>query len=287
MNSRSAAIELKHVCLQRGGQQILNHITWTLCRGQVAAILGPNGSGKTTLTRVITGYEWPTSGEVQVLGQTLGQTDMRELRKRVQVLNPSARYGVDPELTSTEAVLTGYFASLALYEQVSDQQIRRAEHLLDVLGMSHRKQHRFGLLSTGEQRRVLLARALVEIPDILILDEPTAGLDVNAREHLLATIDQLHRLPNSPAVITITHHVEEISPSTEQVLLLKGGQVMAMGRPEQVIGPEILSELFDCKVFVQQRSRRYWLEVLPEAWVDLLNGAKPYGAPRQGGGNPR
>ncbi|MHB1158451.1 MAG: ABC transporter ATP-binding protein [Phycisphaerales bacterium] len=277
MIQRSAAIEMKGVCLQRGEQAILSDITWTLRQGEVAAILGPNGSGKTTLTRVIAGYEWPSGGEVRVLGQTLGHTDMRELRKRVQVLNPSARFGVDDDLTAVDAVLTGYFASLALYEQVSDAQMRRADHLLDVLGMSDRKGHRFGQLSTGEQRRVLLARSLVEIPDILILDEPTAGLDVNAREHLLATIDQLRHLPNAPAVITITHHVEEISPNTGQVVMLKRGRVVAAGRPEQVISPETLSELFDCKVFVQRRSKRYWLEVLPEAWVDLLNGSRSGG----------
>ncbi len=266
----TAAIELRDVSLRRGDVWILDGIDWRVPAGSVAAILGPNGSGKTTLTRVITGYEWPTIGRVEVLGQRLGQTDVRELRRRVQIVNPSARFGVDANLPAIDVVLTGYFATLALFDPVSQPQRQRARELLATVGLAHRADHALGLLSTGEQRRCLLARALVELPEILILDEPTAGLDIPAREHLLATIDQLHTLPDRPTIVTITHHVEEISPATDQVLLLKSGRVAACGRPDEAITPEILSRLFDCKVFVQKRSRRYWLEVLPEAWVDLL-----------------
>jgi iron complex transport system ATP-binding protein len=268
------AIRLHHVTLRRGTTTILDRLDWTVHRGQAVALLGPNGSGKTTLTRVITGYEWPTTGVVDVLDERLGHTDVRQLRRRVQIVNPSARYSVDPDLRAVDAVLTGYTASLYLYEPPNAEQRDRAEHLLRIMGLAHRLDQRFGLLSTGEQRRALLARALVRLPEILILDEPTAGLDVPGREHLLATIDQLHRLPDGPTLITVTHHVEEISPSTEQVLLLKAGRALAVGPPDRVINPETLSRLFDCKVFVQKRSGRYWLEVLPEAWIDLLKGRR-------------
>jgi len=266
----SAAIALKDVSVVRGGVPILRDINWTLRRGAVAALLGPNGSGKTTLTRVITGYEWPTTGTVEVLGETLGLVDVHALRKRVQIVNPSARFGVDASLPADRVVLTGFTASLYLYDQPTDEQRDRARRLLHAVGLSHRIEHPFGLMSTGEQRRCLLARALVRLPEMLILDEPTAGLDVNGREHLLATIDQLHRLPDAPTILIVTHHVEEISPAAEQVVLLKNGRITHAGPPDAVISPETLSHLFGCRVYVQKRSGRHWLEVLPEAWLDLL-----------------
>jgi iron complex transport system ATP-binding protein len=265
------AVQMRNLSVRRGDVTILEDINWTLRRGAVAALLGPNGSGKTTLTRVITGYEWPTEGTVDVLGDRMGRVDVRELRKRVQIVNPSARFGVDAGLTAEQVVLTGYTATLYLYDSVTDEQRQRARRLLRAVGLSHRTDHKFGTMSTGEQRRCLLARALVRLPEMLILDEPTAGLDVNAREHLLATIDQLHRLPDAPTILIVTHHVEEISPAAEQVVLLKEGRITACGKPDDVISPEILSDLFGCKVFVQKRSGRHWLEVLPEAWLDLLS----------------
>lgn len=264
------AIALSDVSVRRGATWILDGIDWIVPQGAVAAILGPNGSGKTTLTRVITGYEWPSTGQVRVLGQTLGQVDVRQLRKRIQIVNPSARFGVDDRLSACDVVLTGYFATLGLYDTTTADQQDHARSLLKTVGLGHRIEHEYGKLSTGEQRRCLLARALVELPEILILDEPTAGLDIPAREHLLATIEQLQHLSRQPTIITITHHVEEISPATAHVLMLKDGQVAAQGRPDEVLTPEILSKLYDCKVYVQRRGRRYWLEVLPEAWIDLL-----------------
>jgi len=267
----TAAVAMNHVSVVRSDVPILRDVSWTLPRGSVAALLGPNGSGKTTLTRVITGYEWPTTGTVHVLDEQLGSVDVRELRRRVQIVNPSARYGVDATMTAEHVVLTGYTASLYLYGTISDEQRDRARRLLRAVGLSHRMEQPFGLMSTGEQRRCLLARALVRLPEMLILDEPTAGLDVNGREHLLATIDQLHRLPDAPTILIVTHHVEEISPATEQVVMLKQGRVIACGAPDAVITPETLSDLFGCRVYVQKRSGRHWLEVLPEAWLDLLD----------------
>ncbi|MFK7789687.1 MAG: ATP-binding cassette domain-containing protein, partial [Phycisphaeraceae bacterium] len=127
-----------------------------------------------------------------------------------------------------------------------------------------------GKLSTGEQRRALIARALVHKPELLILDEPTAGLDLRGREQVLATIEQLLNQPDAPAVLMITHHVEELSPSTSQVLLMKEGRFVAAGQPDQVINPETLSDVYGCKVYVKKSNGRYWLEVLPEAWLDLV-----------------
>ena len=275
MADSSPAVEMTDVTLMRGLVTILSHINWQLPRGAYAALLGPNGSGKTTLMHVLTGYMWPTSGSVDVLGMRLGQIDVRQLRRRVGLVDPAQRFGVDGTLTAHQAVLTGHFATLALYDEVDDRQIEHADHLLAAVALEHRRDQPFRLLSTGEQRRCLLARALVHVPELLILDEPTAGLDVSGREHLLATIDQLRKRTHAPTIIMVTHHVEEISPAADQVLLLKDGRITACGTPRRVITPETLSDLFDTRVFVQKRSGRYWLEVLPEAWRDLLNDQPP------------
>ena len=172
-------------------------------------------------------------------------------------------------------MLTGYFATLNLYDEVTPQQREHAEHLLETVGLSHRLSQRIRVLSTGEKRRALIARALVRLPELLILDEPTAGLDVSGRERVLATIEQLRGMHPELTVFMITHHVEELSPGTDQVLMLRSGQVAAAGSPEAVITPETLSEVLGCKVYVQERAGRFWLEVLPEAWLDLTDPDPP------------
>ncbi|MBI1371925.1 MAG: ATP-binding cassette domain-containing protein [Phycisphaera sp.] len=265
------AVRMAGVSVRRGDVHILEGVEWTVPRGSSVAVLGPNGSGKTTLMRTITGFMWPTTGTVDVLGRRLGRTDVRELRRYIGVVDPSERFGVDEDLTTLDAVLTGYFATLNLYDEATAEQRAHAEHLLDTVGLSHRRTQRIRVLSTGEKRRALLARALVRLPELLILDEPTAGLDVSGRERVLATIEQLRAMHPELTVFMITHHVEEISPSTDQVLLLRRGRVAAVGRPDHVITPETLSDVLGCKVYVQKRAGRFWLEVLPEAWLDLAD----------------
>ena len=281
MNSptdNNLAIDVADLRLVRNNITILDGINCRLPRGQCAAILGPNGCGKTTFTRALLGQMFATAGTVRVLGETLGRTDIRKLRQRIGIVNPTtdsasmhlAGAVVDQELTATQAVLTGYFGTVGLYDKTSDEQQHRARHLLEHVGLGHRAEHRFGQLSTGEQRRALIARALVHMPELLILDEPTAGLDISGREHVLATLETILAQPNPPAVLMITHHVEELSPRTRQVMLMNAGRFIATGTPRQIITPEHLSQTFGCKVFVRKVHGRYWLEVLPEAWLDLL-----------------
>ncbi len=270
-SSDNLSIDLRDVSVVRQDTPILDNVTWQVPRGGCAAILGPNGSGKTTLTRVIAGYEWPSSGRVTVLGQTLGQTDVRKLRQRLAVVNPAERFGVNAELTAQQVVLTGCFGTLGLYDQPTSEQADKADHLLCTVGLSHRNKHRYGLLSTGEQRRCLLARAMIDLPELLILDEPTAGLDIAGREHLLATLEQMLEKPDAPTLILVTHHVEELARATSQVIMLREGRIIAHGPPDTTITPETLSRVMGCKVFVSRRAGRFWLEVLPEAWPELLN----------------
>lgn len=271
------AFRVEALTVRRGTTTILDGLSLHAPRGRVTALLGPNGCGKTTLSRALTGHAFAAEGTVTVLGQTLGRTDIRALRRRIGVVNPTTDSFdthtpgavVDATLSATDAACTGYFATVGLYDRPTDSQRDHARQLLRAVGLEHRLDHRVAVLSTGEQRRVLIARALVTRPELLILDEPTAGLDIAGREQVLATIEQLVSAENPPAVLMITHHVEELSPRTDRVWLMKQGRIVSQGAPHETITPETLSDVFGCKVFVRNIQGRYWLEVLPEAWVNL------------------
>ncbi len=274
------AVEIVGVRVVRQGKAILDSVSVTIPAGSCTAILGPNGCGKTSLTRVITGHMFPAEGQVRVLGSVMGQTDVRQLRRRIAVVNPSVDAGgghdygavVDAELSALEATLTGYFGTVGLYDPPTAAQREHAAFLLQRVGLGGHEAQPFGLLSTGEKRRCLIARALVQTPELLILDEPTAGLDLRGREQVLATIEMLLAKPQSPpvTVLMITHHVEELSPRTSRVMLMRAGRITHAGRPADVITPESLTATFGCKVFVRRLHGRYWLEVLPETWLDLI-----------------
>jgi iron complex transport system ATP-binding protein len=275
------AVDVRDLVVVRNGTTILDRLSCRLEPGRYTAVLGPNGCGKTTLARCLVGQMFATAGTVRVLGETLGRTDIRKLRRRIGIVNPTTDPGgvggyhvmgavVDADLSATEAVVTGFFGTVGLYDAYTDAQGERARRLLSLVGLAQRTDHRFGLLSTGEQRRALIARALVHVPELLILDEPTAGLDLAGREQVLATVEQVLSQPNAPAVLMITHHVEELSPRTHRVLLMKDGRLISTGTPDQVITPRKLGEAFGCQVSVQRVHGRYWLRVLPEAWVDLV-----------------
>ena len=273
MTRQTDAVVTCDLTVTRLNTRILRGITCRIPSGVCTAILGPNGSGKTTFTRTLTAQMFVTKGTVTVLGETIGHTDVRALRQRIGVVNPSVgRHGgvtVDDELSAHEAVLTGFFGTIGLYHQVSAEQCSRADEALEQVGVAHRRDLRFALLSTGEQRRCLIARALVNRSELLILDEPTAGMDITGREQVLATVERILAQPNPPTVLMITHHVEEMSPRTRHVMLFKDGQVVASGAPDAVITAGTLSSLYDCPVFVRKEHGRFWLQVLPGAWQKL------------------
>jgi len=278
----SLAVEVKNVCLTRQGNEILRGVSLSLPKGKCSALLGPNGCGKTTLTRLLTGNLYPTAGTVQVLGETIGATDVRKLRARIGLINPSSTSTqvvpvVDPRLSATRAVVTGLLGTAALHpadeKTLPSDAFDHARHHLEAVSMASHLNQSFGTLSTGEQRRVLIARAMIRKPELFILDEPTVGLDIHGREQVLATVDRVLKEPDPPTVLLITHHVEELPPDTAQTFLMRDGLITAGGPPEAVLTPEKLSDTFGCKVFVRREDGRWWLQVLPEAWIELLNNS--------------
>ena len=276
---QKTAVRICNLQVRRGQVKILRDLDCTIPAGKCTAVLGPNGSGKTTLTRAITGHAFITAGSMTVLGQKIGHTDIRALRRRIGVVHTATDSSgahvsgavVDGELSARDAVLTGFFGTVALYDRPDDHQDHRANDALEKVGLTHRRDLRFSLLSSGEQRLCLIARALVTRPRLLILDEPTSGLDPAAREAVLATVQLILDGPHPPTVLLITHHVEELPRSTALVLLLKEGRLAAAGSPKQVITDASLADLFGCKVSVRRENGRFWLSILPEAWTDLVD----------------
>lgn len=266
-----AAIRLNDVGFQRGGNWILREIDWQVPAGACAAILGPNGSGKSTLTRVIAGHLWPSVGQVSVLGEEFGTVDLHQLRRGLRLVQSSGPVEMDPDLTTLEVTLSGYFGTLGLYDAVTESMRREAADTLDRVGLHGVIDHRFTTLSSGERMRCLIARALVVKPLLLMLDEPTAGLDLLAREQVLATVQALfEETPDPPAVVFITHHLEELPPATSNVLLLGRGRAVARGAPAEVLRGEILSPVYGCPMDVSRVGSRFYAQVHPGAWRGLL-----------------
>jgi iron complex transport system ATP-binding protein len=268
----SRAIRLAHVGLKRAERWILRDISWTVPAGACCAILGPNGSGKSTLTRILAAHLWPTAGQCEVLGGKFGQVSLPELRQSIRLVQPAGPYDVDPQLSTREVVLTGYFGTMALYDAVTAAMEKHADDLLAQVGLSHVADQKYETLSSGEKVRSLIARALAAKPRLLLLDEPTAGLDLLAREQVLATVQSLFEGPdgNPPTVVLITHHVEELPPATSQVLLLDNGSTAASGAPAEVLREDVMSRVYRCPLNVRYSHGRWSVHVHPAAWEGLL-----------------
>lgn len=275
MNSPLAdpAIDLYSVGVLRQGRWILRDVDWRVSTGACVAILGPNGSGKSTLARLLSGHLFPTRGTMRVLGGQFGEVNLPELRRQIRLVQPAGPYDVDPALTTRGVVLTGFFSTLHLYDAVDDVQRRRADEVLDQIGLTAVADHPYRTLSSGERVRALIGRALVTSPRLLLLDEPTAGMDLLAREQVLATIQRLHdRAGNQhrPTIVLITHHTEELLPAVSQILLLDNGQPAAVGPVAEVLRDDVLSRVYRFPVTVRRAGGRYYTQIHPGAWESLL-----------------
>jgi iron complex transport system ATP-binding protein len=254
-----AIADLTEVCFYRDKRPILHNVSWRIELGTHWALLGANGSGKTTLLKIITGYEWPTSGRVEVLGQLYGACDLRDVRPRIGWVSSSLEHRLPALDTALEVVASGLDASIGVYRELETGEAERARLALDQVGGAKIGSSAYGTLSQGEQQRVLIARALVARPELLILDEPCAGLDPAARAQFLDDLGTLASAHDAPTMILVTHHIEEIGPWLSRVQILRQGCVAASGTPEAVLRSEILSEAFDCDCHVERIAGRYWL----------------------------
>ncbi|MBM3288537.1 MAG: ABC transporter ATP-binding protein [Candidatus Hydrogenedentes bacterium] len=255
-------LRLDGVRFVRSHRTILDGVSWTIRAGEHWAILGANGSGKTTLLKIVTGYEWSTDGTLDVLGQRFGETDVRALRRHVGWVSASIEQRLPPRDRAIEIVLSGLDASLGIYRLFDASEKDAALAALEAVGAGHLARQRFGVLSQGEQQRVLIARALVVKPALLLLDEPCAGLDPAARHRFLADLAVLARLPRAPALVMVTHHIEEIGPWVNRVLVLARGAVLASGPPERVLTPEILTGAFSAPCSVHATNGTYRIEIV-------------------------
>ncbi len=258
-----SVIKLEGVWFTRQGRDILHGVSWEIARGQHWAIIGANGSGKTTLLQIAVGYIWPNEGGVWVLGQEHGQVDLRSLRRKIGWVSSSLEGLIHRGQTAGQIVLSGAFASTALFDKPTAGQKTRAAALLEDMGCPAIATRQFGVLSLGEQQKVLIARALMAQPQLLILDEPCSGLDIPSRESILGRVEALCRKNGKAgmSVVMVTHHIEEIPPSITHVLVLRQGRVLAAGTKEAVLTPGVLGEAFGVELHVDQSHGRYWPRV--------------------------
>lgn len=252
-------VEIDRLSCVRGGNEILSGISWVIERGRHWALLGSNGSGKTTLLKILTGYEWPTAGDVRVLGRHFGEYDLRELRKTIGWVSAAIEQRLPMRDTAVEIAASGFDASIGLYREPEAAEWERARQAIHQVGADAFANRAFGLLSQGEQQRVLIARSLVNDPALLVLDEPCAGLDPAAREHFLRDIERMLGQAAPPTVVLVTHHIEEIGPWVERVLVLKRGRTLAAGPVGETLTGDVMRQAFDIDCEVVKTGEQYRL----------------------------
>lgn len=249
--------------IKRARTRILEDVSWRVRLGQHWVILGANGSGKTSLLSALTGYLMPTTGEIFLLGERYGEFDWRELRKRVGLVSSSVRQMMNDDEPALETIVSGKFAMIDLWGRVTRGDRTRGLQLLRQVEGAHLAERPWRVLSQGERQRVLIGRALMAKPQLLILDEPCAGLDPAARERFLQFLQRLGSQKNSPTLVFVTHHVEEIMPVFSHLLILKGGRVLAAGEKLKTLNARLLSRAFTTRAELKQKHGRYTMNVSP------------------------
>ncbi len=255
-------LEIQGLSIHRSKFKILDDISWQVRRGENWAILGANGSGKTSLLKALVGYLTPTTGTITVLNESFGHSDWRELRKAVGIVSSSVANLIHPEDTGLEIVVGGKSASIGSWKRIHKAERRSALDLLESVKADHLEGKIWALFSQGERQRILIARALMAKPAILILDEPCAGLDPVAREDFLAFLTHHAASTHAAPLLFVTHHVEEIIPCLTHALVLKSGRVLTAG-PLSQLNSSVLSEAFSCRVILRRKNHRITLTVKP------------------------
>ncbi len=255
----TAVVDLAQVSVVRGGATLLDEVTWRVDESDRWVVIGPNGAGKTSLLRIAAAMEYPSSGRAYVLGERLGHVDMSELRSRVGLSSSALSQRVpDDEVVRDLVVSAGYAVLGRWREKYEDVDYEQAVDMLESLGAEHLAERTYGTLSEGERKRVLIARSLMTDPELLLLDEPAAGLDLGGREELVARLADLAADPDAPATVLVTHHVEEIPPGFSHCLLLSEGKVVASGLLTDVLTSENLSKAFGQSIALEMIDGRYF-----------------------------
>ena len=260
-NSSRPVLSVSGLRIERDGTVILHDVDWRVQRGEHWVILGANGSGKTSLLSALSGYLMPTSGEISVLGEIYGESDWRELRKQIGLVSSSIRQMMADDEPALATVASGKYAMIDFWGRVTRAEKIQARKLLRQVECEYLADREWRVLSQGERQRVLIGRALMAKPRVLILDEPCAGLDPAAREHFLQFLQRLGAQKNSQTLVLVTHHVEEIMPVFSHVLILKDGSVLTSGKKAGVLTSRKLSEAFNTPMKLTAKASRYTLRV--------------------------
>jgi iron complex transport system ATP-binding protein len=255
--STGTVLKFTEVDFVRDQNIILNKINFELNFEQHLVILGPNGAGKTSLIDIAAGFAFPTQGQVAILGQIMGKTDLSQLKLSIGYAGPRLKLLMEPSEKVFDAVISSAYGIIGRwYEEYAETDIARAEYVLELLGMKDFRDREFGNLSAGEAKKVEIARALMNDPELLILDEPAASLDLPAREDLLLQLNNLIRSGLSPSILMVTHHIEEVPEGFTHALLLNDGQVLFKGEIDQALTENNLSQLYGSNIKVMQADGR-------------------------------
>lgn len=238
------AFEFKNVSFIRDKKSLLNNVNWSVESTDNWAILGLNGAGKTLLLQLICGYLWPSKGRLEVLDQVFGQASIPELQRRIGWVSTALQYRMKNWETAERIVLSGKFASIGLYQQYSKDELEQAKTILKNAGGESLIGKKYEVLSQGERQLVLISRALMANPELLILDEPCNGLDLFAREKLLSQIERIAQQENHPTLLYVTHHTEEILPCFDHLMLLKDGEIFAKGTQSELFNEETFADFY-------------------------------------------
>jgi len=251
-------LKLRGVSVRRETSMLLRNVDWTAHENERWIVIGPNGAGKTTLLQVAATSLFPTEGTVEVLGERLGEVDVFDLRPRIGLTSAALGERVPPGEKVIDLVLTASYAILGRWkEEYESSDVTRAVELLDALGCAHLIRRRFATLSEGERKRVQIARAMMPDPEILLFDEPAAGLDLGGREDLLRRLSQLARDPKAPMMVLVTHHVEEVPDGFTHAMLLRRGSLLAAGPIDEVFTARNLSRCFGVPLEIEYRKARW------------------------------
>src|SRR5690606_7219228 len=254
----SPVVELADVTLIRGGNKLLDGVSWTIEEDERWVVLGPNGAGKTTLLQVAAARMHPTGGTARILGETLGNVNVFDLRPRIGLTSAALAEKIPRDERVHDVVVSASYAVLGRWREHYDELDHdRADELLAWLNVAEYADRTFGTLSEGERKRVQIARALMTDPELLLLDEPAAGLDLAGREGLVARLAELAYDPDAPALVLVTHHVEEIPPGFTHALLLREGTIVAQGPLAWTITDEHLSKAFGLSLRVRHEDGRF------------------------------